>query len=584
VIRGSRAWLVRALRDWALDVRQGMALVTYRSWMARDLAIDDLTQDFGAHGRKTETLKCADGSADDFIANVAGSNADVLFVVDVDRLLFGENNDRSPFWVNFHRETLVAHKGVQVWWLTPNAATRFGQQLPDLSRFFLFREELTDEVEADRGASIEIQVPQEKVAPVDADRGRHLLQRALKAAKNPKVNAGRFWLELGLPVIDAYFRSGQMEEGRDVLEQLECSVGPPQKALSDAVENNAPEKTAATFLALSRLYRSFGRPEDALAMAEEAVRIYRRESRPGSDDSATDLSISLNNLAVMLSDAGRREEALSHTEEAVRIRRQLAERNPEAFLLGLAGALNNLANRLDELGRREEALAQTEEAVRIRRGMAERHPESLPDLAGSLSNLSNRLTELGRSDEALAQAEEAVRIRRQLADQRPDAFLPGLAGALNNLANRLSELGRREEALTYAGEAVRIYRQMAEQRPEAFLPDLAGFLNNLANRLRELDHREEALAQAGEALRIYRGLAEQRPALFLPNVAASLSYLANRLSELGRREEALVYAEEAVSIYRRLAQERPDAFAPSLARSMEARGRIAGEHDPEIAP
>ncbi|RKM86463.1 hypothetical protein SFRA_033305, partial [Streptomyces xinghaiensis] len=68
------------------------------------------------------------------------------------------------------------------------------------------------------------------------------------------------------------------------------------------------------------------------------------------------------NLAIRLSEVGRREEALAPAEEAVRLRRELAEVNPAAYLPNLAGALNNLAIQLSEVGRREEALAPAEEA------------------------------------------------------------------------------------------------------------------------------------------------------------------------------------------------------------------------------
>ena len=53
---------------------------------------------------------------------------------------------------------------------------------------------------------------------------------------------------------------------------------------------------------------------------------------------------------------GRRQDALAPAEEAVRLYRELAAANP-AFLPDLASALNNLGSRYSEVGRRQDALA-----------------------------------------------------------------------------------------------------------------------------------------------------------------------------------------------------------------------------------
>ena len=249
------------------------------------------------------------------------------------------------------------------------------------------------------------------------------------------------------------------------------------------------------------------------------------------------------NLASRLSDLGRREKALAVAGEAVGLYRALEAARPGAFLPKLVSSLNSLANKLSDLGRREEALAAAEEAVGLYRVLEAARPEAfLPDLAGTLNNLAIRLSDLGRREEALAVAEEAVEIYRYLAVARPEAFLPNLAISLNNLANRLSDLKRREEALAAAEEAVGLYRALEAAWPEDFLPGLAGSLDNLANTLSDLKRHEEALAVAEEAVGLRRALAAARPEAFLPGLARSLNNLAIILSDLGRREEALAAA------------------------------------------
>jgi tetratricopeptide (TPR) repeat protein len=540
-------------------MRQGMALVTYRSGAARDLVLRDLTLEFQANGGKVETLERGGCTAEDFVSRIAQSNADVLFVLDADRLLFGEDSRQSPFWVNFHRETIVGHAGVQIWWMLPNAAIRFGQELPDLSRFFLFREDLTDEVEVKRDTSLELQISPGESSTGDPNRAGDLLQRGLRAAASPNADPDRVWLELGIPAIDEFLRSGLPSEALETLRQLTGLVGPPEVALNRVSDRNHLGDAGRAFLTLSRLYREAGRRDDGLVAAENAVRIYRQLVQMRPETFLPNLAASLDTLAFRLSDLGRGEDALARAEDAVRIYRQLAQQSPDAFATDLATSLNNLGIRFSELGRFEEALAQAEEAVRIHRQLAQQGPDAfLPDLAMSLNNLAIRLSDLGRREEALAQAEEAVRLYRRGTQQRPGEFLPDLAMSLNSLATMLRDLGRREEALVRAEEAVRVYRQIAQRRPDAFLPDLAGTLNNLAVILSGLGRREEALVQAEEAVRICRELAQQRPAAFLPDLAQALAVFGTIIAER-RPGEALEPLAEAFRLLIPLFSELPMA-------------------------
>ena len=459
--RGSIPWVVRSVRDWSLSVKQGTALVTYRSGGAREEAIRQLTAEFEHNAWRSETLTCGGCTAREFVDRISKSGADVLFVLDPDRVLFGENNELSPFWISFQRETIVEHPGVQIWWMLPNAAIRFGRQLPDVSRFFLFREELTDEEEIRRGVSadLEIQLPRREIVAEDAGRGRDLLARALRAAGS-KADAGRVWLELGVPAIDAFLRAGQTGLAVDALTKLAAAAGPPVEALKGAM-TTPDARVGGALLTVGRLFHEIGRWEEALAPTEEAVRVFRRLGF------LPQLGTSVNNTAKMLSYLGRPEEALAQAEEAVRIRRRLAEEHPDAFLPALAMSVNNLASRLSDLGRQEEALAQAEESVRIYRQLAEGHRNAfVPDLAMSVNNLAKMLSDLGRREEALVQAEESVRIRRQLAGERPDAFLPDLARSLAVRGSVLAE-DQPDLAMYSFSEAIRLLTPIFSRYPQA---------------------------------------------------------------------------------------------------------------------
>jgi tetratricopeptide (TPR) repeat protein len=75
--------------------------------------------------------------------------------------------------------------------------------------------------------------------------------------------------------------------------------------------------------------------------------------------------LSLQTLANRLWELGRREAGLKCAQEAVAIRRVLVRARPAAFTPDLAMSLNNLAIMLSQLGRREEALAISEEKKRL---------------------------------------------------------------------------------------------------------------------------------------------------------------------------------------------------------------------------
>jgi tetratricopeptide (TPR) repeat protein len=186
-------------------------------------------------------------------------------------------------------------------------------------------------------------------------------------------------------------------------------------------------------------------PEQTLVLSEKAVEVNQlllerlKRLPEDSEQTRSELARLSNNLSARLSNLGRREEALAQAQEAVRLCRQLAQARPDAFLPNLATSLNNLANRLSALGRREEALAQAEEAVRLYRQLAQARPDAfLPDLARSLAVHCNCLVALERHSDALQATTEAIRLLAPPFAQVPAAFAP-LMGAIVQLYLRTSE-------------------------------------------------------------------------------------------------------------------------------------------------
>lgn len=360
-------------------------------------------------------------------------------------------------------------------------------------------------------------------------------------------------------------------------------AGRPQEALAPAEEatsirrrlvaENLEGELANLAISLSNMTSvllALRRQHKALASAEECVSI--RRGLAGSDG-ATELSAlarGLANLAVVLGELGRAPEAIAPSEEAAQIRRSLVMRNAESELPSLARSLTILADTLGEVGRAHEGVIHSEEAVMIGRWLTGAHARlaHLSDLAVSLHTFANQLARVGRREEALDVAREAYDLMSELArdSPRPDAYLPELASSKNQLSVRLAEAGLADDALEAAEGTLEMRRQLAAA-DRAYLPALAISLNNVANRRAAVGRASQALAAGEEALAIRESLVEESRG-DLPVLAHSLNNISVQLAELGRREDALAPAEEAVSIYLELKSRHPSSYLPDLAMSL----------------
>ena len=137
-------------------------------------------------------------------------------------------------------------------------------------------------------------------------------------------------------------------------------------------------------------------PTQTVALREFAAVIERILLDAARDDTAR--AGSLNNLANRLSALGRREEALAAAEEAVRLYRTLAQARPDAFMPDLAMSLNNLANMLSDLGRPEEALAAAEETIAKLRSYFTDRPRAFADRMVIVINTYLRMCEFLKAD------------------------------------------------------------------------------------------------------------------------------------------------------------------------------------------
>ncbi|WP_459710266.1 tetratricopeptide repeat protein [Actinophytocola sp. KF-1] len=329
-----------------------------------------------------------------------------------------------------------------------------------------------------------------------------------------------------------------------------------RRALAEVLPEIFRPELARSLLGLGMRFGEMRRWHDALPAVEEALDIYRSLPHPVREE----LAAAFDAQGACLSELGRDAEALPAAEEAVRIWRELG--NPSK----LAEVLHNLAIKLGNLGRFDQALAVAREVLDIQRPLARISPhEFQPYVALTLNSASNYLSGLGRHDESLAMAEEAVAIYRGLVDVRPDAFRADLARGLHTLGRALHMLGRVADSLAASREAVDIYREFADA--PAFLPALALVLDGFAQDLSDMGHHDEAVAAATEAWTIRHNLPESRP-----HLAHAATRLSRVLSQAGHHDRALPPAEEAVATCRLLHAADPTTYAPELAEALNALG------------
>jgi tetratricopeptide (TPR) repeat protein len=243
---------------------------------------------------------------------------------------------------------------------------------------------------------------------------------------------------------------------------------------------------------------------EALTATSEAVDLLRQ--LPDHDQSPL-LALALNNLGNPLAVLGRPDEALSVSEEAVRISRGLTATKEALHAPLLAMAVRNVAIRLEELGRSEEAFLPAKEAVQLYRGLTAANPIAHEDaFLESLRGLRLLLFGLGRHEEALSPTEEHVAIMQQKASLNPANYQPALAVSLYELSAVLLLMDRLELALEAARESVRAQRVWAALYPIRHWSTLFQALYSVATLLTKLERWDEIQPVADEALNVYHAL------------------------------------------------------------------------------
>ena len=294
------------------------------------------------------------------------------------------------------------------------------------------------------------------------------------------------------------------------------------------------------------------RDAESAVFAEEAVGIYRRlvAARPGTHD--RHLARALTAVAASLAAAGRPETALAAADEAI----DLYGRGSDLIIddvMGLARACNRRALCLAEVGRVDEAVRSSEEAVTLYR----RCPGGVSttvawEFADALDSLAACLGQAGRHEEAVVAAEEAVgRYADLTRRERRRRLIPGTR-AQARLARELRLVGRYEEAIGPGRRAADTLETIAVVYPY-LLPLRAEVLLNLARCYGRLERFEAGKAAAEKAVVVYRRLATEQPHVYEAALAAALRCLSEQFGGLAAHAERRAALQQEAEIRRRLA-------------------------------
>ena len=315
--RGGVQWLVRALTDWVLSVGQGQALITYRSPQARNAVIEQLQRAFLAKHLKTAMLDGMQFAPMEFVSHIFRSDEDVLFVLNADRLIFDKNKPDGPSIVNFNRERIVERSGVQIWFMWLQGEIRFTNELPDLNRFFLFREELMDEPEPVKldWTPLDwtrIEQPRPGLGPMYLERAR----RAVKANASP----AKIWLELGLPALREFASVGDRLGAATALSEISAFIGPPDQALSVHPQSLGLanfHKIVGDAYGESHAEKANQHYELAASILHEMAPRLRDAARTGSDAFKGALANAMILEAVICANTKLSEQAICHLSDAL---------------------------------------------------------------------------------------------------------------------------------------------------------------------------------------------------------------------------------------------------------------------------
>ena len=279
-------------------------------------------------------------------------------------------------------------------------------------------------------------------------------------------------------------------------------------------------KLAASLHNLGVVLIRLGRKTEAIPPTEEALSLYRSVAQSLGAEASQSLERPLRNLVLLYFEANRPQDAMPLADDLVRLHQSRSLEDPMAKAAQV-DVLNLRASVLVALNRTQEARRDLEGAVGLARSLARSAPQNLGlqyGLAGSLVNLSQVSDALGAFDQALSPAQEAEALLRQVARAQPQ-LIGDWAKSLSRLGQAYAQMGQPASARPPLEESIALLRVLASSGLSGTLAvEVGGYRDDLAHALEalavvqhQLRHPLEARAAAEEAMAIYRALARLDP-------------------------------------------------------------------------
>lgn len=277
-------------------------------------------------------------------------------------------------------------------------------------------------------------------------------------------------------------------------------------------------KLAASLHNLAVVLIRLGKKAEAVAPTEESLALYRASALGG--EGSIVLERPLRNLVLLYFEANRPQEALPLADELLRIHQELSAKHPK-LSAEQVDVLNLRASLLLALDRPQEAFRDLEAAVSKGRTLLQLDPSNPAlqyGLAGSLVNFSQVADLLGNEAQALKPAQEAEGLLRHMASGQP-RLIGDWAKALSRLGQAQARVGDAANARAHLKEAIDLLRLLAAAGPSGSLTvEVGGYRDDLAHALellaaveQQLKHPQDARAAGMEAMEQFRVLATIDP-------------------------------------------------------------------------
>jgi tetratricopeptide (TPR) repeat protein len=334
-------------------------------------------------------------------------------------------------------------------------------------------------------------------------------------------------------------------------------------------------------------YCRAGLTQEAVAIYEVSVAIWRELARVHPRSQTRDLAISLSKLGNAKLSAADEVGAMAAYEEAITNWRRLLKREPgnSCWQIKLAELLEKLADLKLEADDTTGALTAYDETVRIDRSLLELDADNAEwqwNLSLSLDRIGDVHIVLGNTRASRLAYEESLAIRRSLleADTSKSRWQEAISSSLRKIADvdRLAV----ENAAAYAAqtELRGVHRLLFEM--DQITAELQGKLSVTAPQTQQ-EKGSSDLVSLDQSLTVRRQLAVSYPTnhTYQYDLSAELEGLADLRLELGDWGEAFQLYQESLAIRRHLteAAENNREFQQALCTTLEKLGALKEAED-----